>query len=119
MTAAASPPPVPRMETVATCAEPANVVADITVAASPPTPAAWARTANDAPNANAAGVSPRIACTPSRKPLRGGMPRTVSVHLLPVAADLHVAPRPRAVLRLVEERPVAVVGAAGLQPRPV
>ena len=38
--------------------------------------------------------------------------------LLPVAADAHRAPLARVVARVVDERPAAVVGAAGLEPLP-
>src|SRR5205085_9712590 len=49
------------------------------------------------------------------------VPFTVGVNLRTVAARLHRAPRARLVLRRVEERPAAVLRAAGLQapPRPV
>src|SRR5438067_2232966 len=61
----------------------------------------------------------RSAATIEKVDLR--VPFTVGVNLRTVAARLHRAPRARLVLRRVEERPAAVLRAAGLQapPRPV
>jgi hypothetical protein len=59
-------PPAPSTETTANCAEPANVVADMTTAGAASMPAACASTPNDAPNATIAGISGRIALKPSR-----------------------------------------------------
>ena len=64
--AAAAPPAAPRIDTAANCPEPANVVADMTVAANAFTPAACARTPNDAPNMTAASAIGAIARAPSR-----------------------------------------------------
>ena len=50
---------------MANCAEPANVVADMTIAASESTPAAVASTPNDAPKATIAGISGSITRIPS------------------------------------------------------
>jgi hypothetical protein len=58
-------PPAPRTETIANCAEPANVVADMTSAASESIPAALARTPKEAPNATIAGMSGSITRAPS------------------------------------------------------
>jgi hypothetical protein len=63
--AAAAVPPAPSTETMANWADPANVVADMTSAASESMPAAFARTPNDAPNATIAGISGSITRIPS------------------------------------------------------
>jgi hypothetical protein len=63
--AAAAVPPAPSTDTIANCAEPANVVADRTIAASESIPAAVASTPNDAPNARTAGISGAITRIPS------------------------------------------------------
>src|SRR4051812_16279507 len=47
-----------------------------------------------------------------------GAPLAVGPHLGPVAADGHVAPGPRAVLRVVVEGGLAVVRQAGLEASP-
>ena len=49
MTAAPTVPPSPRTDTAANCADPANVVADMTIGASHPKPAARASTPNEIP----------------------------------------------------------------------
>src|SRR5712691_3022534 len=98
-TAAAIPPPAPSTETDATCAEPANVVADMTTAAAAPKCEARASTPNDAPSANAAGTSGAAM----RKPLRMALPEGAG--LLAVAADAHRAPLPGVVARVVDEGP--------------
>ena len=54
--AAPTPPAALRTEAAANWAEPANVVADITTEASPPIPAAWATSPNDAPKTTTAGA---------------------------------------------------------------
>jgi hypothetical protein len=64
--AAATAPPVSSVETTANCAEPANVVADMTMAASGSKPAARARMPNEAANAAAATAIGAIARAPSR-----------------------------------------------------
>src|SRR5687768_13632296 len=64
--AATAPPPAARTETAANCAAPANVVADMAMAASAVSPAARASTPNDSPNASAAIESGRAARTPAR-----------------------------------------------------
>src|SRR5205814_1716045 len=46
------------------------------------------------------------------------LPRPVRARLRPVAAELHRAPARGAVLRVVVERPAAVVVAAALEPGP-
>src|SRR6266852_8903678 len=111
-TAAAIPPPAPSTETEATCAEPANVVADMTTAAAAPKCDARASTPNEAPSANAAGRS--VAAT--RSPL--SMPSPEDARLLAVAAHAHRAPLSRPVAGVVDERPAAGVGSARLQALP-
>src|SRR5712691_7442858 len=111
-TAAAIPPPAPSTETEATCAEPANVVADMTTAAAAPKCDARASTPNEAPSANAAGRS--VAAT--RSPL--SMPPPEDARLLAVAAHAHRAPLSRPVAGVVDERPAAGVGSARLQALP-
>ena len=64
--AAAAVPPAPSTDTTANCAEPANVVADMTTAASVSTPEARASTQTRTLNATIAGKSGRIARKPSR-----------------------------------------------------
>src|SRR3954465_15604890 len=110
--AAPSVPPVPRSDTAAICDEPANVVADMTIAATLPKCSVRARTPNEMPTAVAAGKTG----APARSALR--MPAAEAARLLAVAADRHVAPLPRAIPCAVDERPLAVVGTTGLQPRP-
>jgi hypothetical protein len=58
-------PPAPSTETTANCAEPANVVADMTSAANESTPAALASTPKEAPKATIAGMSGSITRIPS------------------------------------------------------
>src|SRR5216683_6895225 len=111
-TAAATPPPAPSTETEATCADPANVVADMITAAAAPKCDARASTPNDAPSAKTAGTNGAAR----RTPLRMSLPE--DARLLPVAADAHLAPLARPVARIVDERPTAGVGAARLQPLP-
>jgi hypothetical protein len=48
------------------CADPPKVVADMTIGASEPIPAAFARTPNDAPNVDPAIAKGRIALAPAR-----------------------------------------------------
>src|SRR5262249_48662741 len=70
--------------------------------------------------------SASLALTCSHAPARGRLPDLsgwrVTLAVCPrfraVAADLHVAPSARAVLRVIVERPLARVLAAGLQPLP-
>src|SRR5437899_9725428 len=111
-TAAAIPPPAPSTETEATCAEPANVVADMTTAAAAPKCDARASTPNEAPSANAAGKS--VAAI--RKPLRIPLPK--DARFLTVAAHAHRAPLPRPVAGVVDESPAARVRPARLQALP-
>ena len=59
-------PPVPRIETAANWADPANVVTDITIGATTPIPAARARTPNEIPKPTTAIASGATARTPSR-----------------------------------------------------
>ncbi len=66
-TAAATVPPSPRTETDANWADPANVVADITIGASQPNPTARASTPNEIPNPTTATASGPTARAPSRK----------------------------------------------------
>ena len=66
-TAAATVPPSPSTDTEANCAEPANVVADITIGASHPNPTARAITPNEIPNPATAIASGPTARAPSRK----------------------------------------------------
>ena len=66
MTAAATVPPSPMTDTAANCADPANVVADITIGASQPKPAARARTPNEIPNPATAIAKGPTARAPSR-----------------------------------------------------
>src|SRR4051794_15167177 len=103
------------MDAAATCEEPANVVADMATAATALKCDARASTPNDAPIANAAGSSGAM----TRRPLR--MPLAKHARLLAIAADAHRAPLPRPVARIVDERPAARVGSAGLEalPRPI
>jgi hypothetical protein len=53
------------MDATANCAEPAKVVADMTIGAAQPMPAARASTPNDRANANAAIPIGAIALAPS------------------------------------------------------
>ena len=55
-----------RTEVAANCADPANVVADMTMGATEPMPAARARTPNDSPNPATAMASGIVDRTPSR-----------------------------------------------------
>src|SRR5439155_542617 len=96
----------------ATCAEPANVVADMRTAASASRCAVRASTPNEAPSAAAAGKSG----APIRAPLRTACPECAG--LLAIAADLHRAPLARLVASIVDERPATGVGAARFQPAP-
>src|SRR4029453_2046452 len=66
-TAAATVPPSRSTETEANCAEPANVVPDITIGASHPNPPARAMTPNDTPNPATAIANGPTARAPSRK----------------------------------------------------
>jgi hypothetical protein len=71
-TAAATDPPAPRIETAADCAEPANAVADCTVAAAGPIPAARANDPKATPKpATASGAAARV---PSRSDARCSLP---------------------------------------------
>jgi hypothetical protein len=65
-TAAATLPPTPRIETAANCAEPANVVADITTGATGPMPAARASTPIETPNATTGTARGRALRAPVR-----------------------------------------------------
>ena len=67
--AAATAPPDPSTETTANCAEPANVVSDITIGAATPMPASRARTPNDAPKATTAIARGAAARAPAAKEL--------------------------------------------------
>jgi hypothetical protein len=73
VTAAATVPPAPRIETAANCADPAKVVADITIGASQPMPAERASRPNEMPNPRTATASGATARAPSRY-LRAGLP---------------------------------------------
>jgi hypothetical protein len=64
--AAATAPPDSSVDTTANCADPANVVADMTTAASASKPAAGARIPKEAPNAAAATAIGAIRRAPSR-----------------------------------------------------
>jgi hypothetical protein len=64
--AEAIPPPTPRIETAANCAEPAKVVADMTIASSGSMPDAGASTPNESANAKAATANGAILLAPSR-----------------------------------------------------
>ena len=55
-----------RIDAAANCAEPANVVADITIAPAPPEPASTASRPNEAPKSSGASASGSAARTPSR-----------------------------------------------------
>ena len=63
--AAAAVPPALSTETAANWAEPANVVSDITIEATPSNPAACERTPNEAPNASTAGSRGATAREPA------------------------------------------------------
>jgi hypothetical protein len=66
MQAAATPPPVPSTDATANCAEPANVVADITTGASDPMPASRASTPKEMPNAPTATANGTATRMPAR-----------------------------------------------------
>src|SRR5205823_6834744 len=63
-------------------------------------------------------VLPRLAVGLPRARRPAAVPGPECPRLLTVAADGHVAPGPGAVLRGVVEGPLAVLGRAGLEPRP-
>src|SRR5919201_1412023 len=69
--AVAVPPAAPRIDAAANCAEPANVVADITIGAIDPIPAEWASTPKVTPKAKTAIEIGAISMAPSRYPDRG------------------------------------------------
>ncbi len=64
--AEAIPPPTPRMEATANCAEPAKVVADMTIASSASIPDARASTPKEREKAKAATAIGAIFLAPSR-----------------------------------------------------
>src|SRR5437773_4811536 len=66
--AVAAAPPACRTDVAANCADPANVVTDMTTGATPPMPAARARTPYDRPNPKTATAIGTTATAPSRKP---------------------------------------------------
>jgi len=66
VTAAATLPASRMIETAANCADPANVVADMTIGASQPNPALRARTPNETPKPPTAIASGRAARAPCR-----------------------------------------------------
>ena len=78
-TAAATVPPAPSTETAANCAEPANVVADITIGAAQPQPAARASRPKDTPNATTATASGAAARAPSRCPALRRRSRSIAL----------------------------------------
>ena len=61
-----TPPPAPRIDAAANCAEPANVVADMTIASTDSIPEVRASTPNEAPNTNAATPIGATLLAPSR-----------------------------------------------------
>ncbi len=61
-----TPPPAPRIDAAANCADPAKVVADMTIASTDWIPDARASTPKDAPNANAAMPIGATFLAPSR-----------------------------------------------------
>src|SRR5207244_10503022 len=71
-TAAPTLPPAPPTDTAANCAEPANVVADMTIGATTPKPAERARTPKERPKPKTASASGKIA-----RPRPPGRIRTV------------------------------------------
>src|SRR5215470_566545 len=93
--AAATPPPAPSSDTVATCAEPANVVIDMTIAATALKPDARARTPKLAPSTNAAGNNGAATRNPlpiglayaAQRPLGGEMNAYTAAHLDDIAAE--------------------------------
>ena len=66
MIAARAPPLAPRIEAAANCAEPANVVADMTSGASTPIPDARATSPKDAPKNQTVAATATAARAPSR-----------------------------------------------------
>ena len=68
--AAASAPPSSSTDATANCADPANVVSDITIGAATPMPASRARMPNEAPNASTATAIGATARAPSVTPAR-------------------------------------------------
>src|SRR4051794_25198088 len=100
------------MDAAATCEEPANVVADMTTAATALKWDARASTPKDAPMAKAAGSSGAMR----RRPLR--MPLAEDARFLAISADTHRAPLARVVAGVVDEGPAARVGTAGLEAAP-
>jgi hypothetical protein len=65
-TAAPSPPPAATIDTAANCEEPANTIADITIAASTEKPASRARTPNDSDSRKPAIAYGTAALSPAR-----------------------------------------------------
>src|SRR5262245_12920081 len=118
--AAPTPPAALRTEAAANWAEPANVVADITTEASPPIPAAWATSPNDAPKTTTAGAivaarfapalyglcdpvtreiepesEPRVASIPAEATLDRGVPCLPAVEARVLRARPRVEHEPR------------------------
>ena len=77
--AAATAPPDPSTDATANCAEPANVVSDITIGATVPIPASRARMPNDAPKARTATASGAAARMPATTATRAAVADTDSV----------------------------------------
>src|SRR5262245_44297943 len=105
MTAAAMLPPSSSTDAAANCAEPAKVVADITIGARVPIPTLVARMPNAMPKLADAGVTGAIRFRPSRWLSLNPVPRQVEPEgeagIWPVATE---ATLDGAVLRLLRSR---------------
>ena len=77
--AAATAPPDSSTEATANCADPANVVSDITIGATTPMPASRARIPYEAPNATTATASGAAARAPGGEAIDGACRRAGSV----------------------------------------
>src|SRR5262245_21761967 len=105
-------PPSSSTDAAANCAEPANVVADITIGASEPMPTVDARMPYAMPKLTEAGATGAIRLRPSRELLRNPVPGQVEPEgeagVRPVATE---AALDRGVLRPLRARDAEVLGA--------
>src|SRR5690349_15558482 len=114
MTAAATLPPLSSTDAAANCAEPANVVADMTIGATEPRPAVTARIPNAIPKLIEAGATGAIRRRPSRELVLNPVPGQIEPEGEPgVRAVAAEAALDGAVLRLLATRDAQVLG-----PRP-
>src|SRR5215471_3198709 len=114
ITAASTLPPLSRTDVAANCADPANVVADMTIGATEPSPAATARMPNAIPKLAEAGTTGAMRLVPSRYLLGNPVPGQVEPEGEPrVRAVAAEAALDRRVLRRLRTRDAEV-----LRPRP-